>query len=112
VQPQAAQEVAPRGKLSSSNALLVSNNITRNGTTNAFDAISGQFVGRVKDKSGKPILIDQLWGIGFGDGTGANGRSSGIMPEWDGGKVGAEKGDPNSALRLERFSEVMPNKVQ
>jgi uncharacterized protein (TIGR03118 family) len=59
-----------------SNTLLVSNNINRNGTINAFDAVSGQFVGIVKDKGGKPFFIDQLWGIAFGDGMGQNGRAN------------------------------------
>jgi uncharacterized protein (TIGR03118 family) len=67
---------APRNFGPLSNTLLVSNNINRNGTINAFDAATGQFVGTVKDTSSKPIFIDQLWGIGFGDGTGANGQAN------------------------------------
>jgi uncharacterized protein (TIGR03118 family) len=60
-----------------SNTLLISNNITRNGTINAFNAVTGQFVGTVRDvTTGKPIFIDQLWGIGFGDGTGHNGATN------------------------------------
>ena len=55
-----------------SNTLLIGNN-TNQGTINAFDAFTGQFVGRVKDTSGKAIVINQLWGIDFGDGLGANG---------------------------------------
>jgi hypothetical protein len=31
-------------------------------------------VGTIRDRSGKIISIDQLWGIDFGDGTGENGR--------------------------------------
>jgi uncharacterized protein (TIGR03118 family) len=50
-----------------SNTLLVSNN-TNTGTINAFNAITGAFVGTVKDTTGKVIEIDQLWGIDFGDG--------------------------------------------
>ncbi len=50
-----------------SNTLLISNN-TNSGTINAFDAATGQFVGIMKDKNGKAIVIDQLWGIDFGDG--------------------------------------------
>jgi uncharacterized protein (TIGR03118 family) len=50
-----------------SNALLISNN-TNSGTINAFNAVTGKLVGRVKDTSGKAIVIDQLWGIDFGDG--------------------------------------------
>ncbi|MFZ0731010.1 MAG: TIGR03118 family protein [Candidatus Sulfotelmatobacter sp.] len=51
-----------------SNALLVSNNIDKSGTINAFNGFSGQFVGAVKDSSGNKITIDQLWGIEFGGG--------------------------------------------
>ena len=59
-----------------SNTLLVSNNVTGSGTINAFNIATGQFVGTVKDTNSKAILIDQLWGIGFGDGTGANGQAN------------------------------------
>lgn len=55
-----------------SNTLLVSNN-TNNGTIHAFNLGTGNFVGTVKDTNGKAIVIDQLWGIGFGDGAGKNG---------------------------------------
>ncbi len=55
-----------------SNTLLISNN-TNAGTINAFDPISGRFVGTVKGSDGKAIVIDQLWGIDFGDGLGKNG---------------------------------------
>jgi uncharacterized protein (TIGR03118 family) len=55
-----------------SNTLLISNN-TNTGTINAFDGTTGKFVGRLKDTTGNPIAIDQLWGIDFGDGTGKNG---------------------------------------
>jgi uncharacterized protein (TIGR03118 family) len=67
--------VAPKnfGKLS--NTLLVSNN-TNNGTINAFNLSTGQFVGTVRDTNGKNIVIDQLWGIEFGGGTPANGRTN------------------------------------
>jgi len=58
-----------------SNTLLISNN-TNEGTINAFDGTTGVFLGKVRDKNGKAIQIDQLWGIGFGDGTGQNGASN------------------------------------
>jgi uncharacterized protein (TIGR03118 family) len=51
-----------------SNALLIANN-TNMGTISAFDPGTGHFIERLKDMSGKPIVIDQLWGIDFGDGT-------------------------------------------
>ncbi len=56
-----------------SNTLLVSNNVTVNGDINAFNAITGQFVGRINDASGVTIHIDQLWGIAFGGGSSSNG---------------------------------------
>ena len=60
-----------------SNTLLISNN-TNTGTINAFDGLTGQFAGTVKDTNGKAIVIDQLWGIDFGDGTkgGLNGGAN------------------------------------
>ncbi len=56
-----------------SNTLLVSNN-TNSGTINAFNSITGQFVGTIKDTNNKVIHIDQLWGIDFGGGTPSNGQ--------------------------------------
>lgn len=67
--------VAPKNFGPLSNTLLVSNN-NNSGTINAFNAITGQFVGTVKDSSGAPIKIDQLWGIEFGGGTAANGATN------------------------------------
>jgi uncharacterized protein (TIGR03118 family) len=64
--------VAPKNFGPFSNTLLVSNN-TNSGTINAFNAVTGQFVGTLQDDKGKVIHIDQLWGIGFGDGEGKNG---------------------------------------
>jgi len=66
---------APKNFGPFSNTLLISNN-TDTGTINAFDSFTGQFVGVMKDTNGKLITIDQLWGIDFGDGTGANGASN------------------------------------
>ncbi|HZQ22520.1 MAG TPA: TIGR03118 family protein [Terriglobales bacterium] len=56
-----------------SNALLVSNN-TPSGTINAFDRHTGKFIGTIRDTKGKPITIDQLWGIAFGAGNSMNGN--------------------------------------
>ena len=61
------------GKLS--NTLLVSNN-TNNGTINAFNLVTGQYVGTIRDANGQNIVIDQLWGIEFGGGTANNGRTN------------------------------------
>jgi uncharacterized protein (TIGR03118 family) len=64
--------IAPRNFGPLSNTLLVSNN-TNGGTINAFNSITGQFVGTIKDTNNKVIHIDQLWGIEFGGGTANNG---------------------------------------
>lgn len=67
--------VAPKNFGPLSNTLLVSNN-TNSGTINGFNLETGQFVGTVKDASGKAIHIDQLWGIEFGGGSDNNGRTN------------------------------------
>jgi uncharacterized protein (TIGR03118 family) len=64
--------IAPKNFGALSNTLLVSNNTNR-GTINGFNLSTGQFVGTIKDTSGKNIWIDQLWGIDFGGGTAKNG---------------------------------------
>lgn len=50
-------------------ALLVGN--FRDGTTNAFDATNGNYLGTISDASGKPIINTGLWALVFG--TGGNG---------------------------------------
>jgi uncharacterized protein (TIGR03118 family) len=67
--------VAPSNYGPLSNSLLVTNN-TNSGTINAFNLQTGQFVGTVKDTSGKNIIIDQLWGIEFGGGTANDGNTN------------------------------------
>jgi len=67
--------VAPKNFGPLSNTLLISNN-TNSGTINGFNSVTGQFVGTVKDTSGKAIHIDQLWGIAFGGGTSSNGAKN------------------------------------
>ncbi len=67
--------VAPKNFGPLSNTLLVSNN-TNSGTINGYNINTGAFVGTVKDASGKPIKIDQLWGIEFGGGTANNGATN------------------------------------
>jgi uncharacterized protein (TIGR03118 family) len=58
-----------------SNTLLVSNNSVA-GTINAFDPITGNFVGTIKDENGKPIVLNNLWGIAFGGGSKSNGATN------------------------------------
>jgi uncharacterized protein (TIGR03118 family) len=55
-----------------SNALLIGSN-TPNGTIAAVDPNTGRFLGRLKDQSGRTIVIDQVWGIDFGGGSPNNG---------------------------------------
>jgi uncharacterized protein (TIGR03118 family) len=64
--------VAPSNFGPLSNTLLVSNN-TNNGTINAFNPVSGKFIGTLRDTNSKQIHIDQIWGITFGGGTAADG---------------------------------------
>ncbi len=58
-----------------SNTLLVSNNSV-NGTINAFDPISGRFVGTIRDEFGRKIVLNNLWGIAFGGGATNNGATN------------------------------------
>lgn len=67
---------APKNFGPLSNALLVSNNVNKSGTINAFNSVTGEFVGTMRDTNGNPIQIDQLWGIEFGGGTPANGAKN------------------------------------
>jgi hypothetical protein len=56
--------------------LLISNNTTATGTINAFNALTGEFVGTVNDLNHKPIVIDHLWAIDFGGGNASNGATN------------------------------------
>jgi len=57
------------------NALLVGN--FGDGSINAFDFDSGNFLGAVSDSTGKPIQIPGLWGLQFG--LGVSGASSSAL---------------------------------
>lgn len=68
--------IAPNNFGPLSNTLLISNN-SNSGTTSGFNAVTGQFVGTLKDSSGAPLHINQLWGIAFGLGAlGVNGPTN------------------------------------
>jgi uncharacterized protein (TIGR03118 family) len=67
--------VAPSNFGPLSGTLLISNN-TSTGTINGFKLTTGAFVGTVVNALGKPIKIDQLWGIEFGGGTALNGNTN------------------------------------
>jgi uncharacterized protein (TIGR03118 family) len=49
-----------------SNAILISNNTSR-GRINAFDPSTGAFLGPLRDASNKPIEIDNVWALQFGN---------------------------------------------
>jgi uncharacterized protein (TIGR03118 family) len=51
-----------------SNALLVGNFGFGDGKINAYDPVTGQFLGNVTDGNGNPIAIEGLWAITFGNG--------------------------------------------
>jgi len=57
-----------------SNALLVGN--FGEGHIQAFDPATGKFLGQLKDESGRPIVIDGLWAIIFGNGVTAGDRNA------------------------------------
>jgi uncharacterized protein (TIGR03118 family) len=57
-----------------SNALIVGN--FGNGHLQAFDPDSGKFLGELDDASGKPIVIEGLWGIIFGNGGSGGDRNA------------------------------------
>jgi uncharacterized protein (TIGR03118 family) len=58
-----------------SNTLLISNNSV-DGTINGFDPNTGRFVGTIRDQFGRPIILNNLWGIAFGGGTANNGATN------------------------------------
>ena len=58
-----------------SNAVLIGNNVD-DGRINAFNPSTGAFLGTLTDPSGRPISINQLWGLDFGKGGGANGATN------------------------------------
>jgi uncharacterized protein (TIGR03118 family) len=55
-----------------SNAILISNNISR-GRINAFNPQTGQFLGPLRDANGKVIEVDNIWALQFGQDGGPNG---------------------------------------
>ena len=61
-----AMALAPAGFGKFGNRLLVGN--FGDGRINAYDLAIGKFVGQLKTSDRRPIQIDGLWGITFGDG--------------------------------------------
>jgi uncharacterized protein (TIGR03118 family) len=57
-----------------SNALLVGNH--GDGRIHAFHPTTGQLLGQLRDERGRPIAIDGLWGLSFGNGVTAGDRNT------------------------------------
>jgi uncharacterized protein (TIGR03118 family) len=64
--------LAPKNFGPASNALLVGN--LGDGRINAFDPKTGKFISQLKGTNGKPLSIDGLWALAFGQGGGSNGN--------------------------------------
>jgi len=62
--------IAPSGFGDFGRALLVGN--FGDGAINAFDPVSGKFLGALQDGTGAAIHISGLWGLTFGNGSRAN----------------------------------------
>ncbi|MGA7382887.1 MAG: TIGR03118 family protein [Terriglobales bacterium] len=77
--------LAPSNFGSLSNTLLVSNNLNTVGDINGFNVKTGKFVGTVTGSNGKPIHIDQIWGIEFGGGSALNGKTNQLF--WTAGPL-------------------------
>jgi len=67
---------APKNFGALSNTLLIGNDNGGTSTINAFNVLTGEYVGTVRDAAGKDIMIDQLWGLEFGGGTAKNGQTN------------------------------------
>ncbi len=67
--------VAPKDFGTLSGALLVSNN-TATGNINGFNLKTGKLMGTIKNKEGKAIAINGLWGLEFGGGSTSNGKTN------------------------------------
>jgi uncharacterized protein (TIGR03118 family) len=67
--------MAPKNFGPLSNTLLIGNDSNAS-TINGFNPKTGKLVGTIKDTSGKPITISQLWAIEFGGGSTANGKTN------------------------------------
>lgn len=66
--------IAPASWGAFANALLVGN--LQSGLINAFDPLSGAFLGHLLDDLGNPLVIDGLWGLTAGSGGNAGDRDA------------------------------------
>jgi uncharacterized protein (TIGR03118 family) len=70
--------VAPKNFGPLSNTLLVGNDNNLASTISGFNPETGALVGTITNAKGKPIKIDQLWGIEFGGGSASNGKTNAL----------------------------------
>jgi uncharacterized protein (TIGR03118 family) len=59
--------LAPKGFGGFAEALLIGN--FGDGRINAFDPVSGNWLGTINDTNGNPFAVEGLWGIAFGNGA-------------------------------------------
>jgi uncharacterized protein (TIGR03118 family) len=59
--------LAPEGFGKASGALLIGN--FGDGRINAYDPVGGRFLGALRGRHGRPIAIDGLWALEFGNGV-------------------------------------------
>jgi uncharacterized protein (TIGR03118 family) len=67
--------IAPSNFGTLSGALLVTNNSSQ-GTINGYNLTTGKLIGTMKTSAGKAVSIPGLWGIEFGGGSAANGKTN------------------------------------
>jgi uncharacterized protein (TIGR03118 family) len=70
--------MAPKNFGPLSNTLLVGNDNNLASTISGFNPETGALVGTITNSKGKPIKIDQLWGIEFGGGSASNGKTNAL----------------------------------
>jgi len=70
--------MAPKNFGPLSNTLLVGNDNNLSSTISGFNPTTGALVGTITNSKGKPIKIDQLWGIEFGGGSTSNGKTNAL----------------------------------
>jgi uncharacterized protein (TIGR03118 family) len=89
-----------------SNALLVGN-FSDNGIINAFNKTTGAFLGTLQNEAGQPIVIDELWGLRFGNGAATDANTlyfaAGIAEEQH-GLFGSLKPTTATATSLIQFA--------
>jgi uncharacterized protein (TIGR03118 family) len=61
-----------------SGTLLVGNDNNKTATISGFNPTTGAYVGTITGSNGKPIDIDQLWGLDFGGGSSSNGKTTSL----------------------------------